>query len=52
MYEKCFDPRLKREGYRKAVIKHYILVYKFDESAKTVNVLRFFYGAQDYMKQI
>lgn len=52
MYGQCFDPRLKKEGYRKAVIKHYILIYKFDKSAKVVNIFRFFYGAQDYMKQI
>ncbi|HPO77421.1 MAG TPA: type II toxin-antitoxin system RelE/ParE family toxin [Thermoclostridium caenicola] len=52
MYSKCNDGRLGKEGYHKAVIKSYILVYKVDESAKTVNVLRFFYGARDYAKLI
>lgn len=52
MYSKCYDNRLEKEGYRKAVIKNYILVYKVDESAKTVSILRFFYGAQDYAKLI
>lgn len=52
MYSKCNDSRLEKEGYRKAVIKNYILVYKVDESAKRVSVLRFFYGARDYAKLI
>jgi plasmid stabilization system protein ParE len=52
MYSKCGDSRLGKEGYRKAVIKNYILVYKVDEIGKTVIVLRFFYGAMDYSKLI
>ncbi|GAB6273779.1 MAG: hypothetical protein STSR0004_06420 [Peptococcaceae bacterium] len=52
MYSKCNDSRLEKEGYRKAVIKNYILVYKVDEIAKTVSVLRFFYGARDYEKLV
>ena len=50
MYAECQDKRLRAEGYRKIVIKNYVLVY--DEASKTVNVLRFFYGAQDYVKFI
>lgn len=52
MYSRCNDSRLEKEGYRKAVIKNYVLVYKVDEIAKTVSVLRFFYGARDYMKLV
>ncbi|MED4599724.1 type II toxin-antitoxin system RelE/ParE family toxin [Paenibacillus validus] len=52
MYPKCQDNRLEKEGYRKAVIKNYILVYKVDEGAEKVVILRFFYGAQDYNKLI
>jgi len=52
MYSKCNDSRLEKEGYRKAVIKNYILVYKVDEIAKTVSILRFFYGARDYEKLV
>lgn len=52
IYEQCRDDRLKKEGYRKALIKNYVLVYKINESAKTVNVMRFFYSAQDYMNLI
>lgn len=52
MYERCQDKRLGREGYRKAVIKNYVLVYKVNEASKTVSIMRFFYGAQDYTKLI
>jgi plasmid stabilization system protein ParE len=52
MYEKCRDKRLKTEGYRKALIKSYVAVYKADEETKTVFIMRFFYGARDYIKLI
>jgi plasmid stabilization system protein ParE len=52
MYSRCHDSRLEKEGYRKAVVKNYIIVYKVDEDAKKVSILRFFYGAQDYNKLI
>lgn len=52
MYVECQDMRLKEEGYRKISIKNYVLIYKINEISKTVNILRFFYGAQDYAKLI
>lgn len=52
MYERCQDRRLGKEGYHKAVIKNYVLVYKIVEVSKTVSIMRFFYGAQDYTKLI
>ena len=52
MYEQCRDAKLKKEGYRRAVIKNYVLVFKVDEEAKTVIVHRFFYGRQDYVNLI
>ena len=52
MYERCQDGRLEQEGYRKAVIKNYVLVYKVDEATQAVNIMRFFYGAQDYTQLI
>lgn len=48
MYAKCTDGRLERLGYRKAVIKNYLLLYRFDEATNTVQVVRFFYGARNY----
>ncbi|WP_371362013.1 hypothetical protein SRRS_32750 [Sporomusa rhizae] len=52
MYERCQDKRLSKEGYRKAVIKNYVLVYKVNEASETVCIMRVFYGAQDYIKLI
>jgi len=52
MYEQCRDSKLKREGYRRAVIKNYILVYEVNEDTKRVIVHRFFYGRQDYINLI
>lgn len=49
MFERCQDVRLETEGYRKATINNYVLVYKVDETAKTVVIYRFFYGAQNYI---
>jgi len=52
MYELCQDTRLGKEGYRKAIIKKYLLVYKVNEVSQTVSIMRFFYSAQDYTKLI
>jgi plasmid stabilization system protein ParE len=52
MYEACRDPYLKSLGYRKAIIHNYVMVYKVDEEHKTVHILRFFHGSQDYEKLI
>ncbi|MDR1702141.1 MAG: type II toxin-antitoxin system RelE/ParE family toxin [Sporomusaceae bacterium] len=52
MYETCQDNHLKKAGYRKAPIKNYILIYKINEDTKTVNIMRFFYSAQDYIRSI
>jgi toxin ParE1/3/4 len=52
MYAKCQDKQLGEKGYRKAVIKNYVLVYKINDTSKTVGILRFFYSAQDYVKLI
>lgn len=48
MYERCRDPQLFALGYRKAVIKNYVLIYKVDEMEKNVYVLRFFYERRNY----
>ena len=52
IYEFCRDPRLRQEGYRRAVVKNYIMVYKVDETERRVNIYRFFHGTQDYEKLI
>ena len=48
MYEQCRDARLRVLGYRKAVIKNYILIYRVGEKEKTVYILRLFYCRQNY----
>ncbi|SHK09858.1 type II toxin-antitoxin system RelE/ParE family toxin [Desulforamulus aeronauticus] len=52
MYGQCQDKRLGKEGYRKALIKNYVLVYKVNEASQTVSIMRFFHGTQDYIKLI
>ena len=48
MYALCPDVRLRALGYRKAVMKNFILVYKVEQAEQTVYVLRVFYGRRDY----
>ena len=50
IYAKSADARLKKEGYRKALIKNYILFFKVFENEKKVIVYRVIYGARDYQK--
>ena len=52
IYALCNDERLEKEGYRKALIKNYVLVFKIDEEKKVVNIHRFFYGREDYPDRI
>ena len=52
MYEACRDDRLAKTGYRRAVIKNYVMVYRVDEREKIVYIMRFFYGKRDYEKII
>ena len=52
MFERCRNPRLRDLGYRRDVIKHYVMVYRVAESEHTVYILRFFYGSRDYEKLI
>jgi len=49
MYPKCSEP-LKSLGYRKIIVKNYILIYEVDDAKKNVNLLRIFYGRSDYMR--
>ena len=51
IYEACRDPRLNREGYRRAVIKNYVMLYKIYDHALVI-VHHFFYGGQDYAKRV
>ena len=52
MYAACLDNRLNTAGYRKILVKNYIIIYRIIESEKTVFIARVFYGRQDYEKYI
>ena len=39
---------LAQKGYRKVLIKNYVLVFKVNEAKKVVTIYRLFYGAEDY----
>lgn len=48
MYELCHDKRLNELGYRKVVIKNYVMVYRINNAEHIVYILRFFYGRRNY----
>ena len=48
MYPLCPEP-LDVLGYRKLTVENYIIVYAVDHAAGTVNLLRCFYGKQNYL---
>lgn len=50
MYPFCENERLKRQEYRKALIKNYIMFYRADDKTRTIYVMRFIYGGRDYIK--
>lgn len=50
MYGLCSDKRLRKEGYRKIVIKRYVVIYRVDEIQESVFVVRVVYGARHYSK--
>jgi addiction module RelE/StbE family toxin len=64
--EKCYDnlkahpfmyavadmPELAEKGYRRAPVKNYLILYKVDETTRTVCVHRIFYGSRNYIDLI
>lgn len=42
------DDILRSHGYRKLIVKKYIIFYLIDESEKQVVIMRVLYGAQKY----
>ena len=50
-YSKCIDKNLEERGYRRAIVKNYILLFKIEEP-KRVAILRFFHGVQDYQQTL
>ena len=48
LFPLCADPRLAELGYRKAIVRAYILVYEIDRQDQVVRVLRFFHESENY----
>lgn len=52
MYSLCQDARLSREGYRKIVIKNYLILYRIDDEAQAVFIVRILYSGRYYAELI
>ena len=48
LFPLCADSRLAELGYRKAIVRAYILVYEIDRQVQVVRVLRFFHESENY----
>jgi plasmid stabilization system protein ParE len=48
MYALCPEPRLRKEGFHRAIVKNYILLFKIFEDRNIVWVYRIFHSSQDY----
>ena len=44
----CMESPMRELGYRKLVIKNHIVIYGVSKPEKAVNIVRIFYGRQDY----
>ncbi|MBQ7097097.1 MAG: type II toxin-antitoxin system RelE/ParE family toxin [Clostridia bacterium] len=51
-YAYCNDTRLMNAGYRKIVIKNYIVFYRINRPEKEVYIMRIIYGRRDYIDLI
>jgi len=50
MYPLCIESPMRELGYRKLVIKNYIVIYGASEPENAVNIVRIFYGRQNYAR--
>ena len=46
IYAKCDDHLLERRGYRKIVIKNYLVLFRIDEENQMVYIVRIVYGGR------
>ena len=44
----CPDRHLAARGYRPVKVMRYIMLYRYDEQADIVHIIRFFHELQDY----
>lgn len=52
IYALCAHPLLSAPGYRKIVIRGYLLIFRVDEEKQAVYVERFFSDLEDYANKI
>ncbi len=52
MYSLCNDYKLRNGGYRKIVIKNYLILYRINEEAEIIFVVRVVYGGRNYSELI
>ena len=45
----CEDPVLRLQGYRRAPVTRYLLVFRITKSPNQVRVVHFFHETQDYL---
>ena len=50
LYPPCLESPLYELGYRKMVINNHVVIYDSNEENETVNIVRIFYGKQDYKR--
>ncbi len=46
------DALLRQKGYRKIVVKNYIVFYLVDDAKHQLDVMRVLYFAQDYLREL
>ena len=44
----CSDRHLATRGYRTVKVMRYIMLYRYDEQADIIHIIRFFHELQDY----
>lgn len=52
LFPLCADLRLAELGYRKAIVRAYVLVYEIGRNEQVVRVLRFFHSSEDYAEKM
>lgn len=49
-YQLVADERLSQMGYRKLIVKNYVVFFSIDEENKVVDVERILYGRRDWLR--
>lgn len=52
IYSLCNDKRLAFLGYRKIIIKNYLILYRIDEKDNVIYIVRVVYGGRNYPEML